>query len=93
MRYTKRVPSGFMQGYHKKEKDREKKGREGERNERGLTPLTCEIHSKSSSGSMSGSHRVSHIPNNCSSGVPPATKSTGLLIHPGVHEDELRCPK
>merc|ERR1719402_1133452 len=40
------------------------------------------MHSKSWSGFIFGSHNVSHIPINCSSQVPPATKSTGSVMHP-----------
>ena len=43
---------------------------------------TCEMHSKSWSGFMLGSHKVSHMPISCSSQVPPATKSTGSVMQP-----------
>ena len=43
---------------------------------------TCEMHSKSWSGFILGSHKVSHMPISCSSQVPPATKSTGSVMQP-----------
>lgn len=51
--------------------------------------LTCEIVSKSSSGSRLGSHSASHMPYSCSEHVPDTTKSSGSLGQPIYNNSHL----